>query len=111
MNTKEKRLFSRVPLSTDVYFEDEKGDRLFYVKSRDISMGGLFLEGELPLVTGTLLFISFALPGHKRFLRMTAEVVRQAGWGVGVRFAGLSESSRRWLEDFLMRSKGREERA
>jgi len=72
-------------------------------------MGGLFLASEIPVRIGTMLFLSFVLPGHKRPIRITGEVVRRTGQvesvpvGMGIRFVGLSDLARRRLEDFLSR--------
>ena len=101
----ERRLHPRLPHRTEVVFDDEFGDGLFYVYSEDVSMGGIYLASDIPVRKGTMLFLSFALPGHKRAIRVTGEVVRTtrsgAGVGVGVRFVGLSDLAKRRLEDFL----------
>lgn len=106
-NIVERRLFSRKGFETDVIFEDEFGDGLFYVKSQDISMGGVFLASSIPVRIGTMLFLSMALPPHKRPIRFTGEVVRitkpgsQSVCGMGIRFVGLSDVARERLEEFL----------
>ena len=106
-NARERRLFSRRVFETDVVFEDEFGDGLFYVKSLDISMGGVFLASNIPVRIGTFLFLSLALPPHKRHIRLTGEVVRitkpgsQLVQGMGIRFVGLSDAAREHLEEFL----------
>ncbi len=100
----ERRLHPRREHRTRVIFEDEFGDGLFYVWSEDFSIGGLFLASEIPVRVGTLLFLSFVLPGHKRPIRVTGEVVRRivgASIGMGIRFVGLSELARKRLESFL----------
>ena len=97
----ERRIFKRQKLDSKVFFEDENSDKLFFVKSRDISLGGIFLEGELPLKTGSLILVSFALPGHKREVHVTGEVVRHAGEGVGIRFAGLNDTAQKWIEEYI----------
>ena len=98
----DRRLHPRRAHRTQVVFEDEFGDGLFYVWSEDFSIGGLFLASEIPVKIGTLLFLSFVLPGYKRPVRVTGEVVRRAaGGGMGVRFVGLSELARERLEAFL----------
>lgn len=98
----ERRIFSRKAFETDVVFEDEFGEGLFFVKSRDISMGGLFLDSSIPVRLGTLLFLSLALPPHKRPLKMTGQVVRLTQpEGIGIRFVGLSDVARKRLEEFL----------
>lgn len=103
----EKRIHPRRPYRTKVVFDDEFGDGLFYVHSENISIGGIFLASDIPVRVGTLLFLSFHLPPHKRFIHVTGEVVRRSRDeehgppGMGIRFVGLSEMARRRLEDFL----------
>ena len=103
----EKRLHGRRPYRTRIIFNDEFGEGLFYVYSEDVSLGGIFLASDIPVRTGSLLFLSFELPGHKRPIEVTAQVVRKtsgekpASSGIGVRFVGFSEMAQRRLEDFL----------
>lgn len=102
----ERRLYPRKSIRTAVVFEDEFSEGLFYVYSENISMGGLFLASSVPLRVGTMLFLSFTLPGYKRPIRVTGEVVRVVrpeggGEGVGVRFVGLNGKALRRLEEFL----------
>ncbi|MBN1282629.1 MAG: PilZ domain-containing protein [Proteobacteria bacterium] len=100
----EKRLHPRKRCRTRVVFEDEFGEGLFYVYSRDISLGGLFLESDIPVKVGTMLFLSFALPGKVRLMETTGEVVRASAGGaagVGIRFVGLPEKSRLAIQKFL----------
>ena len=99
---RERRLHPRKEFRTKVVFEDEFGDGLFYVWSEDFSEGGVFLANVIPVKVGTLLYLSFVLPGHKRLVRVTGEVVRIAGSkGMGIRFVGLSDLAMKRLEDFL----------
>lgn len=101
-DTRERRLYPRKEYRTKVVFEDEFGDGLFYVWSQDFSQGGIFLASAIPVRLGTMLYLSFQLPGHKRPIRTTGEVVRKAGEaGMGIRFMGLSELAKKRLDDFL----------
>jgi uncharacterized protein (TIGR02266 family) len=105
-NPAERRIFPRKPFRTAVVFEDEYGDGLFYVYSENVSLGGLYLASSVPLRLGTLLFLSFTLPGFKRPARVTGEVVRverpsEDGEGMGIRFVGLDEKTIKRLEEFL----------
>lgn len=102
----DKRMHPRKDLRTTVVFEDEFGDGLFYIYSENISMGGLFLASSVPLRIGTMLFLSFHLPGYKRPIRVTGEVVRVqrpggAGEGIGIRFVGVPQNILKKLEGFL----------
>lgn len=99
---KDRRLHPRKEFKTRVVFEDEFGDGLFYVWSEDFSQGGIFLSSDVPVKVGTMLYLSFVLPGHKRPVRVTGEVVRIAGEnGMGIRFVGLSDLATKRLEEFL----------
>lgn len=106
----ERRIFLRRPYKTEVVFEDEFGDGLFYVHSRDLSLGGIFLASSIPVRVGTLLFLSFKIPPFKRPVKLTGEVVRvtesgQSGTqGMGIRFVGLTDIARERLDEFLSKS-------
>ena len=100
--SRERRLHPRKEYRTRVVFEDEFGEGLFYVWSDDFSQGGIFLASDVPMRVGTLLYLSFVLPKHKRPVRVTGEVVRIAGKaGMGIRFVGLSDLAMKRLDDFL----------
>lgn len=107
----EKRIHPRKAWRTKIVFNDEFGDGLFYVYSEDVSMGGFFLASDIPVRTGSLLFLSFEIPPRKRAVRLTGEVVRRAGGisaknsGIGIRFVGLPNEVREKLESFLDKEK------
>ena len=79
----EKRLHPRRAHRTRVVFEDEFGEGLFYVYSQDVSIGGLFLASDIPVRLGTMMFLSFTLPGHKRPVRGDLLRRRRPGGGRG----------------------------
>lgn len=112
----EKRIALRRKWRSKIVFEDEFGEGLIYLHSRDISLGGVFLETPPPLRLGAHLFLSFTLPGKKRPLRITGQVVRfvehpfsQGGKpqktkkGAGVRFVDLDPEAFRQLAAFLQK--------
>lgn len=109
-NVVERRVFTRRHLQTKVVFEDEYGEGLFFVYSKDISMGGVFLDSTIPARLGTLLFLSLALPPYKRPIRVTGEVVRvvESGTdrisGMGIRFVGLSDNAQEKLDKFFSKT-------
>lgn len=94
------RVFERKPLSTEVIFEDEFGEELFFLYSKDISMGGLFLASKLPARVGTMFFLSFKVPPDKEPVRVTGEAIRIKD-GMGIRFVGLSAVAKEKLLRFL----------
>ncbi|MFH1653862.1 MAG: PilZ domain-containing protein [Pseudomonadota bacterium] len=102
----QRRIFPRRHFKTKVIFEDEYGEDIFYLNSKDISLGGMFLEYDVPLKLGSLLFLSFSLPGFKKPFHFTAEVVRVATFdhaesGIGVRWLGLGQRVIDDLKRFL----------
>ena len=100
----EKRLYPRKSWNGKVVFEDELGEGLIYLHARDISLGGVFLEENPPLQMGSYLLLSFVLPGKKRPLRITGQVMRFIGeknGGIGIRFVDLPGQAFRQLAQFL----------
>ena len=89
----------------NVVFEDECGEGLFSLPDRDISEGGLGFAADIPARIGSMLFLSFCLPGYRRPLRVTGEVTRTPHGGdekmMGVRFVGLSAAAVAKLREYL----------
>lgn len=111
----EKRLDTRKDWRSKIVFEDEFGCGLLYLYSKDISLGGLFLEEPPPLKLGAHLLLSFVLPGKKRPIKITGEVVRfiehemegepALRKGVGIRFVDVDPESRKQLSSFIFSSR------
>lgn len=110
----EKRLSLRRKWRSKIVFEDEFGEGLIYLYSKDISLGGVFLDKPPPLQLGAFLFLSFTLPGKKKPLRMTGQVVRfiehpvqsksetqKTKIGAGVRFVDLDPATFQQLSEFI----------
>lgn len=90
----EKRLSFRKPVDIDVVFEDEHKEGIMYLPAKDISLSGLYIEGEIPLRVGTYTFLSFQLPNTTTPVRIVGEIVRSdQPKGMGVRFVDPSEST------------------
>ncbi|MBI4224267.1 MAG: PilZ domain-containing protein [Deltaproteobacteria bacterium] len=92
-----------------IIFEDEFGRGLIYLYSRDISLGGLFLENPPPLKMGAQLLLSILLPGRRRPLKVTGQVVRfvehemgaRVRCGLGVRFVDMDPEVLKHLSSFV----------
>jgi uncharacterized protein (TIGR02266 family) len=105
----EKRVHPRRTLRTQVIFDDESGEGFIYFYSTDVSLGGLFLESDIPLKLGTRVFLSFALRGGEAPLRTIGRVVRVEREtaesltvvGMGVQFSDLPESAKRAIQDYV----------
>lgn len=107
---KEKRLYPRKPIRTQVVFENEDSEGVLYFFSTDISAGGLFLETDLPIRLGTQVFLRFSLMPKARPIQATGEVVRvmrdqneggDGKLGVGIRFIYIHPLDRELIQDFI----------
>lgn len=99
INIYDRRIFQRNSLNIQVYFLDELGRPLVYLNAKDISLGGVFLEGTIFLRTGSMAYLSFKLDGKELFI--TAEVVRTHGGGMGLRFMGLSDEAESSIRSYV----------
>ena len=105
----EKRVYPRKTLRSKVIFEDETGEGFIYFYSTDVSIGGIFLESDVPLKLGTHVFLSFTLREGEPSVRVTGRVVRVERAeseslpviGMGVQFVDLPESAKRAIQDFI----------
>lgn len=106
---KEKRLYPRRSWRTKVVFENEFGEGIIYLYSKDLSLGGMFLEESPPLRVGTQLFLSFEIPESKKPIQVTAQIVRVVNDipsdvftnGIGIRFVDFAPQSLEVLSQFL----------
>jgi uncharacterized protein (TIGR02266 family) len=105
----EKRVHPRRTLRTQVIFEDESGEGFIYFYSTDLSLGGLFLESDIPLKLGTRVFLSFALRDGEAPLRTIGRVVRVEREtaeslsivGMGVQFSDLSDFAKQAIQNYV----------
>lgn len=109
---KERRLFPRKLMRTKIVFEDEFGDGMVWLHAEDISLGGLFIESDIPIKVGSYVFLSFFLPDSNIKIRATGQIVRavkKAGsaeldgrGGLGVRFVGLSSEATKAIQEYVL---------
>ncbi|SMF14324.1 PilZ domain-containing protein [Pseudobacteriovorax antillogorgiicola] len=79
---------------------------------QDISKSGILLSTEQNLPSGTVLDMSFSIPGYKKPIRVEGEVVRkieadrkrERAAGLGVRFKGFKGDSQKRLEKYILKS-------
>lgn len=108
----EKRIFPRRTLRTRVTLEDEFGEGFIYFYTTDISIGGLFIESEIPLKLGTKIFLSFSLPDTDQVIRTTGEVIRleklapsySGVSGMGIRYLDLQLLDEQAIETYAKES-------
>ena len=94
----ERRRHDRSRLIVDVFFDGS--DATAVASTKDISVGGLYMNTQQELPEGGLL--TLRLPFSEGDVVVNAEVVySNPGRGVGVRFQGLPEKDRALIERAL----------
>jgi len=101
---KESRKHPRVLIAVEVDL-GASGSNFYAGRTRDISLGGLFVETDVPLPIGTKLDVKLKLP--KSTFTLPSEIVwmltdrEKQTVGVGVRFLELSKAAKRAIESFM----------
>jgi uncharacterized protein (TIGR02266 family) len=72
-----------------MWVEQRCGDELYFQRSGNLSVGGLYLADTIPHPIGTRIQLQFTLPGETQALRVQGEIVNTQGLGMGVRFVDL----------------------
>lgn len=99
--TGDKRRFPRSPLATQI----ECQQCLTLAFSRDVSLGGMFVETPRPLPVNTEVHLRFHLGDDGPVVVTVARVAYQvAKLGMGVEFEDLSPEDSKRLEAYLARS-------
>jgi type IV pilus assembly protein PilZ len=83
------RRYARVPLTVDVQFSKKGSTDLLPGKSRDLSLGGMFIETYAPLAFKSELVVHVHLPGEKGPFTLPAVVRWTSAEGMGVQFGNL----------------------
>ncbi|MFN2531228.1 MAG: PilZ domain-containing protein [Pyrinomonadaceae bacterium] len=95
----ERRSYDRSRLIVDVFFDGK--DATGVASTKDISVGGLYMNTKTEIAEGTVLLLRLPF-GVKGEVICNAEVVySNPGFGVGVRFQGLSEAAKDLLQHEL----------
>jgi uncharacterized protein (TIGR02266 family) len=101
--TRERRKHTRI--SVDVAVDLASESNFYSGRTRDISMGGLFIETDAGLAIGTRVTVKLSL--DDRFYELPAEVMwaldrsSGQGFGVGVQFTSLPLRSRNAILQFM----------
>lgn len=101
----EKRKHPRIDVWIEVTFKSSNEFVTSYMSN--ISKGGVYIQTEDPMDLGTVLALTFQLPGQENLIKIKGKVV----WynppggmkvpGMGVQFAEMPEEDRHILEGFL----------
>jgi hypothetical protein len=95
----DRRQHDRSRLIVDVFFDGQ--DATGVASTKDISLGGLYMNTQTIVPEGSLLTLRIPL-GEEEQVVVNAEVVySNPGRGLGVRFHGLTEKDRLLMESKL----------
>jgi hypothetical protein len=96
----EKRVHNRAPISLDISCEDDAGN-VFVGSTRDISMGGMYVESESSPAFGAKVTILCHLPGATAPTRLPAIVRWAKPDGFGVQFGLLGAKETHLLANLM----------
>ncbi len=92
----ERRSFDRSRLIVDVFFDGK--DVTGVASTKDISVGGLYMNTKAEIPEGSLLLIRIPFRNDAQVVCNAIVVYSNPGKGVGLRFQGLSDEVRAMLE-------------
>lgn len=99
----DRRTANRIPL--DLWVEEEKGNELYFRRTGNVSLGGIYFEQTIPHALGTRVKLRFSLPGSTQVMEAAGEIVNtpqvKDGLGMGLRFTEVSPEVLRTLGRFL----------
>lgn len=102
----ERRGEKRVPI--EMWVEESRGRDVYFQRSGNISVGGIYLDGTIPHPRGTVVQLKFTLPGETDPIQLRGEIVGEPGGdrlGMHVKFldldtdAALRERLHRYVKD------------
>jgi uncharacterized protein (TIGR02266 family) len=96
----DRRKHPRVRLATQVECEAA----MILTFSRDVSAGGMFVETNTPLPTGTILTLRFNLDYETSVVAKAVVTYRIRKFGMGVHFLDLTAEDRERIEKYVRQS-------
>jgi uncharacterized protein (TIGR02266 family) len=94
-----KRRHHRKTFSMIVDYATEGRAYKDYIEN--ISAGGVFIETRTPFAVGQEVSLSFPLPNHEKYIRITGEVVRTSQQGIGVKFKLVDKDQEAMIDSLL----------
>ena len=95
----ERRIHDRSRLIVDVFFDGK--DATGVASTKDISVGGLYMNTQADIPEGSMLLIRIPFSEGRQVVCNAEVVYSNPGLGLGVRFQGLSDEARELLENEL----------
>jgi uncharacterized protein (TIGR02266 family) len=103
--TGERREQPRVPI--EMWVEETTGSERYFRRAGNLSRGGLRLEHTIPLPVGTVVNLTFTLPGDKTPVAVSGEIVSAAApeeLRMGVKFLDPTPEARERIDAFLSKA-------
>lgn len=88
----ERRGYYRSRLIVEVFFDGN--DTIGVASTKDISVGGLYMNTQASLPEGSLLMVRIPMAEGKQIVARAEVVYSNPGRGVGLRFQGLTDEDR-----------------
>ena len=95
----ERRSHDRSRLIVDVFFNG--ADATGVASTKDISLGGLYMNTQADIPEGSLLTLRIPFEGEQQVVVNAEVVYSNPGHGVGCRFHGLTEKDRALMQSEL----------
>ena len=92
----DRRRYDRSRLIVDVFFDGK--DATGVASTKDISVGGFYMNTQANLPEGSLLLVRIPLGDGKQVVANAEVVYSNPERGVGLRFQGLSDENRALIE-------------
>jgi PilZ domain len=103
--TEERRVGPRIPI--EMWVEETTGSERYFRRAGNLSKGGLRLEHTIPLPIGTIVNLTFTLPGDNAPVDVSGEIVSAAApedLRMGVKFVGTTPEAQAKIDAFLARA-------
>jgi hypothetical protein len=100
----ERREGPRIPI--EMWVEETTDSERYFRRAGNLSRGGLGLDHTIPLPLGTVVNLTFTLPGDSGPVKVMGEIVSTAGpeeLRMGVKFTGLTDEARGRIDAYLAR--------
>ena len=100
----ERRVGPRIPI--EMWVEETTGSERYFRRAGNLSRGGLGLDHTIPLPLGTVVHLTFTLPGDSVQVKVSGEIVSTAGpeeLRMGVKFIDITDEARTKIDAYLAR--------
>lgn len=100
----ERRGTPRIPI--EMWVEETTDSERYFRRAGNLSRGGLRLDHTIPLPLGTVVNLTFTLPGDSTPVTVSGEIVSTAGpeeLRMGVKFIDASAAAQAQIDAYLAR--------